>query len=65
MMFVFLMTVVLVNVQRGYGYGHHYERNCRVAYYLQPRCNYNNNYRRPLIDVVIVPRARIIVNPQP
>ncbi len=66
MLLLLSITVVFAKAQRGCGY-HHYQnqRHCGISYYPQQRYYSNAYYRRPLIDVVIAPRPRVIVNTNP
>ena len=65
MLLLLSMTVILANAQRGYGHHFQNQRHCGVSYYPQQRYYSNAYYRRPLIDVVIAPRPRVIVNANP
>lgn len=70
MMLLFSVAAIWANAQRGH---HHYPQNYGNGCYAPPpriacspvRFNCNNYNRRPLINVVIAPRPRVISNPQP
>lgn len=69
MMLLFLVTAIWANAQRGH---RHYPQSYGNGCYAPPRIacspvrfNCNPYNRRPLINVVIAPRPRVIPNSQP